>query len=60
MIVNSFTQDERNFLRDPPSGVDFQFTMSHSMPVAIAALKEDEDLQKMRFNLVPKRWLICF
>ena len=55
MIVNSSTQDERNFLRDPRSGVDFQFTMSHSMPVAIAALKEDEDLQKMRFNLVPKR-----
>uniref|UniRef100_A0A7M5XHG9 BSD domain-containing protein n=2 Tax=Clytia hemisphaerica TaxID=252671 RepID=A0A7M5XHG9_9CNID len=48
-------QDERNFLRDPPSGVDFQFNLEHMMPVALAVLKDDEELERMRFTLVPKR-----
>ena len=51
-----FFQDERNFLRDPPSGVDFQFNLEQMMPVALTVLKEDADLQKMRFKLVPKRY----
>jgi len=53
--ILALSADERNFLRDPPSGVDFQFNIEHSMPVAMAVLQEDTDLKQMRFSLVPKR-----
>ena len=48
-------KDERHFLRDPPTGVDFYFDLDTMMPVALTILAEDENLQKMRFNLVPKK-----
>ena len=48
-------KDERNFLRNPPSGVDYKFDMEQMMPVAMAVLCEDPELEKMRFNLVPKK-----
>lgn len=48
-------QDERNFLRDPPSGVQFHYEYDSMFPVALAVLEEDADLRKMRFNLVPKK-----
>lgn len=53
--ISALSADERNFLRDPPSGVDFQFRLEHMMPIAISVLKEDKDLEAMRFNLVPKK-----
>uniref|UniRef100_H3AYC1 Synapse associated protein 1 n=1 Tax=Latimeria chalumnae TaxID=7897 RepID=H3AYC1_LATCH len=46
--------DRRNFLRDPPAGVHFHFDFSHIAPVAMVMLQEDELLDKMRFELVPK------
>ncbi|CAG5136663.1 unnamed protein product, partial [Candidula unifasciata] len=46
--------DKRNFVRNPPSGVQFHFDFSSAYPVALATLQEDPNLQKMRFGLVPK------
>lgn len=53
--ILALSADERNFLRDPPNGVEFSFDLSQMMPVALAALNEDDDLKAMRFKLVPKR-----
>lgn len=53
--IISLSSDERNFLRNPPSGVDYKFDMEQMMPVAMAVLCEDPELEKMRFNLVPKK-----
>lgn len=47
-------QDRRNFVRSPPAGVDFQFDYDISYPIAIATMTEDPNLEKMRFELVPK------
>ncbi|KAL6081038.1 hypothetical protein STEG23_004676, partial [Scotinomys teguina] len=46
--------DKRNFLRDPPAGVQFNFDFDQMYPVALVMLQEDELLSKMRFALVPK------
>ena len=50
-----FLQDSRNVLRNPPPGVQFLFDFAKSYPVAMATLKEDPRLQKLRFELVPKK-----
>jgi hypothetical protein len=47
-------QDRRNFVRSPPAGVDLQCVYEVSYPVAMATLAEDPNLEKMRFELVPK------
>ncbi|XP_026161213.1 synapse-associated protein 1 [Mastacembelus armatus] len=47
--------DKRNFLRDPPVGVQFHFDFEQMYPVAMVMLEEDELLRKMRFHLVPKQ-----
>jgi hypothetical protein len=52
--IVSLSQDRRNFVRAPPAGVDFQFTLESMLPVAEAILKVDPDLGKMRYELVPK------
>lgn len=52
--ILSLSQDKRNFLRNPPPGVPFAFDYQTSYPVAMATLKEDPNLEKMRFDLVPK------
>ncbi|XP_053742388.1 synapse-associated protein 1-like isoform X2 [Synchiropus splendidus] len=52
--ILSLSADKRNFLRDPPAGVQFQFDYEQMYPVAMVMLEEDELLQKMRFHLVPK------
>ena len=56
MYLFSFSifQDKRNFVRNPPSGVQFQFDFESCYPVANATLLEDMNLKKMRFELVPK------
>uniref|UniRef100_A0A2K6TA82 Synapse associated protein 1 n=1 Tax=Saimiri boliviensis boliviensis TaxID=39432 RepID=A0A2K6TA82_SAIBB len=46
--------DKRNFLRDPPAGVQFNFDFDQMYPVALVMLQEDELLSRMRFALVPK------
>ncbi|RZF34920.1 hypothetical protein LSTR_LSTR011414 [Laodelphax striatellus] len=50
----SLSTDKRNFVRSPPAGVDFQFDYEVSYPIALATLAEDPNLEKMRFELVPK------
>lgn len=50
----SLSTDRRNFVRSPPAGVDFQFDYDISYPIAIATMTEDPNLEKMRFELVPK------
>lgn len=44
----------RNFVRAPPAGVDFQFDYEVSYPVAMAIMDQDPNLEKMRYELVPK------
>eukprot|EP00061_Rhincodon_typus_P016085 g44109.t1 len=46
--------ERRNFLRDPPAGVQFNFDFDQMYPVAVVMLQEDELLNRMRFDLVPK------
>eukprot|EP00795_Rhopilema_esculentum_P017179 gene17179-8717_t len=53
--ILALSSDERNFMRDPPSGVDFHFDLEVVMPVALKILEQDQELQNMRFSLVPKK-----
>ncbi|XP_030746333.1 synapse-associated protein of 47 kDa isoform X2 [Sitophilus oryzae] len=50
----SLSTDRRNFVRAPPAGVDFQFDYEVSYPVAMAIMEQDPNLEKMRYELVPK------
>lgn len=52
--ILSLSQDKRNFVRNPPAGVEFPFEMNTSYPIALAMLREDPELSKMRYELVPK------
>jgi len=47
-------QDKRNFLRNPPAGVQFHFDYEAIFPVAMVMLEEDQDLKELRFKIVPK------
>lgn len=53
--ILALSSDKRNFLRNPPAGVQFNFDFEASFPVAAAMLQEDPKLNKMRFELVPKQ-----
>jgi hypothetical protein len=53
--ILALSLDSRNFLRSPPTGVDFQFDFNLAYPVAMATLEEDPNLKEMRFKLVPKQ-----
>ncbi|XP_042190254.1 synapse-associated protein 1 [Callorhinchus milii] len=52
--ILALSADRRNFLRDPPAGVQFHFDFDQMYPVAVVMLQEDELLNRMRFDLVPK------
>ncbi|GAB0178555.1 synapse-associated protein 1 [Grus japonensis] len=52
--ILALSADKRNFLRDPPAGVQFNFDFDQMYPVAMVMLQEDELLNRMRFDLVPK------
>ncbi|KAF9907389.1 hypothetical protein EC991_010949 [Linnemannia zychae] len=52
--ILSLSKDKRNFLLPPPPGSDFIFDMKVYSSTAMATLKEDPNLNKMRFHLVPK------
>ncbi|KAI9027932.1 hypothetical protein DFJ74DRAFT_661108 [Hyaloraphidium curvatum] len=43
----------RNFLVEPPAGTDFEFDLPAVLPSAMATLRADPALEKMRFALVP-------
>ncbi|KAM3619718.1 uncharacterized protein V6R79_012481 [Siganus canaliculatus] len=53
--ILALSADKRNFLRDPPAGVQFHFDCEQMYPIAMVMLEEDELLRKMRFHLVPKQ-----
>lgn len=52
--ILSLSQDKRNFVRGPPNDSNFHFDPASCYPVALSLLKEDPNLSKMRFELVPK------
>jgi len=53
--ILALSTDKRNFIRDPPAGQKmFSFSFEEKFPVALAILQEDDKLEKMRFELVPK------
>lgn len=52
--ILALSADKRNFLRDPPAGVQFHFDMEQMYPLAAVMLEEDQLLNRMRFDLVPK------
>lgn len=52
--IISLSQDKRNFVRNPPAGVEFDFNLQSALPIALAILKEDPNLAKMRYEIVPK------
>uniref|UniRef100_A0A2M4CIA0 Putative synapse-associated protein n=1 Tax=Anopheles darlingi TaxID=43151 RepID=A0A2M4CIA0_ANODA len=52
--ILSLSADRRNFVRAPPAGVEFEFDYDSSYPVALAIMNDDKELEKMRFELVPK------
>ncbi|XP_062303011.1 synapse-associated protein 1 isoform X2 [Osmerus eperlanus] len=52
--ILALSADRRNFLRDPPAGVQFHFDSEQMYPIAMVMLQEDELLNRMRFDLVPK------
>uniref|UniRef100_A0A8C6DUZ8 Synapse-associated protein 1 n=1 Tax=Moschus moschiferus TaxID=68415 RepID=A0A8C6DUZ8_MOSMO len=52
--ILALSADKRNFLRDPPAGMQFNFDFDQMYPVALVMLQEDELLSRMRFDLVPK------
>ncbi|XP_076158700.1 synapse-associated protein 1-like [Alosa pseudoharengus] len=53
-LILALSLDRRNFLCDPPDGLQFHFDFEEMYPVALVMLKEDELLSQMRFALVPK------
>ncbi|KAH8550195.1 hypothetical protein BGW37DRAFT_521422 [Umbelopsis sp. PMI_123] len=52
--ILNLSLDRRNFLVEPPEGAAYQFDLSVFGPVAAATLREDPNLSKMRFELVPR------
>lgn len=52
--ILSLSADRRNFVRAPPAGVEFEFDYDRLYPIALAIMNEDKELEKMRFELVPK------
>ncbi|ODM95365.1 Synapse-associated protein of 47 kDa [Orchesella cincta] len=52
--ILSLSTDRRNFVRSPPSGVAFEWDWEVMAPIAKAILKDDPNLDKMRYELVPK------
>ncbi|XP_077420136.1 synapse-associated protein 1 [Vanacampus margaritifer] len=52
--ILALSADKRNFLRNPPAGVQFHFDMEQMFPMATVMLEEDQLLNRMRFDLVPK------
>lgn len=52
--ITSLATERKNFVRNPPTGVIFEFDLDQFLPVAQATLAADPGLEKMRFELVPK------
>jgi len=52
--ILSLSSDRRNFVRCPPPGITFSWDWEEYSPVAKAILKDDPNLEAMRYQLVPK------
>ncbi|KAJ3138747.1 hypothetical protein HK100_012419 [Physocladia obscura] len=52
--ILALSLEKRNFTASPPEGTDFVFNLHTYLPTALAILKVDANLDKMRFALVPK------
>eukprot|EP01102_Stenamoeba_stenopodia_P018638 TRINITY_DN6872_c0_g1_i1.p1 TRINITY_DN6872_c0_g1~~TRINITY_DN6872_c0_g1_i1.p1 ORF type:complete len:299 (+),score=89.03 TRINITY_DN6872_c0_g1_i1:181-1077(+) len=52
--ILSLPKNKRNFMENPPSDVTFDFNYEEYLPVCIASLKADPQLERMRFYLVPQ------
>lgn len=48
-------KDERNFLISPPEDTNFQFDLNAYSQSAQAVLKQDKELARLRFVLVPQQ-----
>ncbi|KAG0721581.1 Synapse-associated protein [Chionoecetes opilio] len=46
--------DRRNFVCQPPAGVNFEFELESFLPVAQATLAQDPNLENMPAQLLPK------
>jgi len=53
--ILALSEDKRNFVRAPPTGVNFDFEYASFAASAVTLLEEDSRLQKMRYELVPKK-----
>eukprot|EP00092_Neocalanus_flemingeri_P022383 GFUD01024276.1.p1 GENE.GFUD01024276.1~~GFUD01024276.1.p1 ORF type:complete len:278 (-),score=87.00 GFUD01024276.1:110-886(-) len=53
--ILALSGDKRNFLREQPTGVNFDFEYSDIASHAEVLLEADPRLQKMRYELVPKK-----
>lgn len=52
------TQDERVFTVNAPGDDVFAFSYVAALRYALAALAHDEQLERVRFALVPKRYAV--
>ncbi|TRY73181.1 hypothetical protein TCAL_08176 [Tigriopus californicus] len=53
--ILALSEDRRTFVRAPPSGMSFEFDYDSVAATAMALLQEDANLNKMRYELVPKK-----
>merc|ERR1711874_346345 len=51
----ALSEDEENFLKSPPSEDNFEFDYNKFATCAVSVLAEDPRLEKMRYELVPKK-----
>lgn len=49
----ALSANKRDFLHDPPTGMQFHFDFDQMYPVALDMIQKDEQLSQMRFALVP-------
>jgi hypothetical protein len=49
--ILNISRDRETFLKKPPS--DFDFSLPENIPLALALLKLDPNLSKLRYELVP-------
>lgn len=53
--MKQLSMDHMAFLTLPPEDTDFSFDLKASMPIVLRLLKQDQQIERWRFLLVPKR-----
>ena len=59
-LLSSVRQDERVFTVNAPGDDVFAFSYVAALRYAVAALAHDAQLERVRFALVPKRYVAAF